>query len=377
MCNIFIIMKKVVRLTESDLVNIVKRVINEQSEESKILYAAWANKKSGNPEGAMSIMDDVLKLQKSLPKKDFANYSSYDELKKDLDKVIGNQKEKDATKVYEDKDLLVIQANTWEASCKYGAGTKWCTAAKDTSSNWERYNDQGTEFIWIFKNKPMDDRQYKYSYHVKFKGENDWCDSLNRCTPTSKLDDKSYPKMHPKYDEIIEKLQSINNAKPDPNKEKNLEERLIESWIKSNIGVLEDKILSHEKLQGIQDDAWQEEADYVLQYGDGFEDVDEEELRSAVNELENEGAGDLENYIIDIDGRYLFFDVQKAARTYFRENKIDYTAENMERVIPELTIEYVEDVTEFETMVEIITEDVRNTVKEEFESALRDMLDTF
>jgi hypothetical protein len=367
-------MKKVIRLTESDLVNIVKRVINEQSEQSKKLYASWASKKSGNPEGAMSIMDDVLKLQKSLPKKDFANYSSYDELKKDLDKVIGNQKEKDATKVYEDKDLLVIQANTWEASCKYGAGTKWCTAAKDTSSNWERHNDQGTEFIWIFKNKPMDDRQYKYSYHVKFKGENDWCDSLNRCLPTSKLDDKSYPKMHPKYDEIIEKLQSINDAKPDPNKEKNLEERLINNWINSNIEVLEEKIYSHEKLQGIQDDAWQEEADYVLQYGDGFEDVDEEELRSAVNELENEGAGDLDNYIIDFNERYLFFDVQKAARTYCRENKIDYTAENMERVIPELTIEYVEMATNFETMAEMITEDVRNMVNDEFESRLRDML---
>jgi hypothetical protein len=62
--------EKVIRLTESDLVNIVKRVINEQSEQSKKLYASWANKKSGNPERAMYIMDDVLKLQKSLPKKD-------------------------------------------------------------------------------------------------------------------------------------------------------------------------------------------------------------------------------------------------------------------------------------------------------------------
>jgi hypothetical protein len=62
-------MKKVIILTESDLVGIVKRVINEQSEQSKKLYASWANKRSGNPEKAMSIMDDVLKLQKSLPKK--------------------------------------------------------------------------------------------------------------------------------------------------------------------------------------------------------------------------------------------------------------------------------------------------------------------
>jgi hypothetical protein len=368
-------MKKIVRLTESDLLSIVKRVINEQSEQSKKLYASWANKKSGNPEGAMSIMDDVLKFQRSLPTRDFAKYSSYDELKKDLDKVITNQKEKDATKIYEDKDLLVIQANTWEASCKYGAGTKWCTAGKDTPSNWERYYNQGTEFIWIFKNKPMNDREYKYSYHVKFAGENDWCDSLNRCLPTSRLEDNSYPKMHPKYDEIIEKLQSINDAKPDPNKEKNYEKRLINHWIESNIEVLQDKLFSHEQLQGIWEDEWYEAADYILNYRDGFEDVDEEEYENAVYELEDEGPGEINDNLIDFDERDLFFDVQNAARTYCRENNMDYTAENLERIIPELTIEYVEEVTNFETMVETITEDIKDRAHSDFENRLRYMVD--
>jgi len=38
-------MKKVIRLTETDLVSIVKRVINEQSGAIKKLYPSWANKK--------------------------------------------------------------------------------------------------------------------------------------------------------------------------------------------------------------------------------------------------------------------------------------------------------------------------------------------
>ena len=366
-------MKKVVRLTESDLLNIVKRVINEQSEQSKKLYVSWANKKSGNPEGAMSIMDDVLKFQRSLPMKDFAKYSSYKELKNDLDKVITNQKEKDATKVYEDKDLLVIQANTWEASCKYGAGTKWCTAGKDTSSNWDRHNYQGTEFIWIFKNKPMDDRQYKYSYHVKFAGENDWCDSLNRCLPTSRLEDNSYPKMHPKYNEIIEKLQSINDAKPDPDRQKNLEKRLIESWINSNFEELENKLFSQEQLQKMWDYEW-EDVLTNLDYEYNFEEVDEEEFDDAVRELEMEGPGELDTHLMIFDSRFVYFDVQRAVRTYCNAKNIDYTSENLERVMPKLTIEYVEDATNFETTIEDIVEDIRERANDDVLYRLGDML---
>jgi hypothetical protein len=37
LCNVFIDMKKVIRLTESDLVNIVKRVINEQTENGPVI----------------------------------------------------------------------------------------------------------------------------------------------------------------------------------------------------------------------------------------------------------------------------------------------------------------------------------------------------
>ena len=72
--------------------------------------------------------------------------------------------EKEATKVYEDDDLTIITPLTREASCKYGAGTKWCTAARE-GGMFESYSKQGPLYILIPK-KPNYDRE-KYQLHVE------------------------------------------------------------------------------------------------------------------------------------------------------------------------------------------------------------------
>ena len=217
-------MKKVIRLTESDVIRLVKKIIRENKiisegiEHTKKLYASWANKKSGNPEKAMEIMDDVLQNLKKLPKRNFADYGSYEELLADLDSIKNEKpkeaekfKSQNATRLYEDDDLLVVAPNTWEASCKYGAGSKWCTTSKDTDIYWKRHNQTGTEFFWIFKNKPQSDPNYKFSYHLKVEGGEDWCNSVNICMKN--LPKGSYPLNHPKYSEIISKLKEFHNKR--------------------------------------------------------------------------------------------------------------------------------------------------------------------
>jgi len=219
----------------------IRRSIFEGVEHMENLYKAWANKKSGNPEAAMKIMDDVISNRRSLPKKDFAKYNSYEELLKDLNMIKASKVTDDITKFYEDKDLLVIAANTWESSCKYGAGSKWCTTARDTNSYWERHNSTGTEFFWIFKNKPQDDPNHKFSHHIKIGGEMDWCNAVNNCR--TNLPETSYPKQHPKYEQIIEKLIEYHDSRGVTVPLEKLNGSYIYNWLNNN----EDEVIQEFK----------------------------------------------------------------------------------------------------------------------------------
>lgn len=182
--------------------NLIKKIIIESlllfEDEKHVrqLFTNWANKKSGNPELALSLMDDFLKYQKRL-KRDFISFSSAEEMKQSIDKVRQSEDEKqkssDAVKIFENNQVLVIAANTHQASCRYAAGTKWCTGAADTDEYWKRHNRTGTEFIWILKGLKEDNPNYKFSLHFKWGKTNrvsqspsqefdsDWCNAQNRC----------------------------------------------------------------------------------------------------------------------------------------------------------------------------------------------------
>lgn len=175
---------------------ILESLLFEDEKHVRQLFTNWANRKSGNPELALSLMDDFLKYQKRL-KRDFTSFSSAEEMKQSIDKVRQSEGEKqkssDAVKIFENAEVLVIAANTHQASCRYAAGTKWCTGAADTDEYWKRHNRTGTEFIWILKGLKEDNPNYKFSLHFKWGKTNrvsqspsqefdsDWCNAQNRC----------------------------------------------------------------------------------------------------------------------------------------------------------------------------------------------------
>lgn len=165
---------------------ILESLLFEDEQHVRKLFTNWANKKSGNPELALSLMDDFLKYQKKI-KRDFSSFSSAEEMKQAIDQARASEVEKvkasDVNKIFENSDVLVVAANTHEASCRYAAGTKWCTGAADTDEYWKRHNRTGTEFIWIFKNIKQGNPNYKFSLHIKWNKKYDWCNAVNRCSP--------------------------------------------------------------------------------------------------------------------------------------------------------------------------------------------------
>jgi hypothetical protein len=56
-----------------------------------------------------------------------------------------------ADKVFENGEWLVIVPHTKEASCYYGKGTQWCTAAEQSNNMFDHYNSQGNLYINIRK----------------------------------------------------------------------------------------------------------------------------------------------------------------------------------------------------------------------------------
>ena len=91
--------------------------------------------------------------------KDAASYGSLDVFKFLVDSVrhlpsakeIRDIKKSGSKKIFEDDDYLVIAPETEAASCYYGSGTKWCTAARDSNAFEDYTGRQGVLYYVIHK----------------------------------------------------------------------------------------------------------------------------------------------------------------------------------------------------------------------------------
>ena len=79
-------------------------------------------------------------------------------------------------KLYEDDNFLLVIPFTHEASCKYGAGTKWCTTGRDDKGmEWfEKHNRIGALGYLIIKNKELSDKvgSTKFGLYINKPGMN-------------------------------------------------------------------------------------------------------------------------------------------------------------------------------------------------------------
>jgi len=88
------------------------------------------------------------------------------ERKKEKDKQKDAKKNSD--KIYEDRNWLVVRPKTWESSCVYGAGTKWCTTSKESDSHFKRETDRNFLIYVINKNKTSKDNEYKVAWQIPY-----------------------------------------------------------------------------------------------------------------------------------------------------------------------------------------------------------------
>ena len=51
-------------------------------------------------------------------------------------------------KLYEDQKYLIVQPMTHQASCVYGAETRWCVASRDSSKYFDDYT-KNSKFVML------------------------------------------------------------------------------------------------------------------------------------------------------------------------------------------------------------------------------------
>ncbi|MEO6303928.1 MAG: hypothetical protein ABIP51_12230 [Bacteroidia bacterium] len=116
---------------------------------------------------------NVLTSKGLIKEKDINAYKTFNELKSIVDEN-KNKKTKsemktdikmnEAKKIYEDDRYLVIMPLSKNASCTYGAGTKWCISATNENM-WKNYTSRLVRFYFIF-DKQLSDKNPLYKIAV-------------------------------------------------------------------------------------------------------------------------------------------------------------------------------------------------------------------
>ena len=84
-----------------------------------------------------------------------------------LDDIQNSNKQEEkgqASKVYEDGDVVIIVPQDEAAACRYGRGTRWCTASTRGQNYFDQYNRQGRMYILLPKNPEHEGEKYQLHF---------------------------------------------------------------------------------------------------------------------------------------------------------------------------------------------------------------------
>jgi len=150
-------------------------------------YLMWVGKnfENMNFDENLSILSQALnkfdKISTNLPQTDINDYKSVGQLTQAIQEYENKprrqvKKVEGGNVVYDDNRFFVVNPLTHQASCYYGKGTKWCTAA-DSDYQFKQYNDDAKLFYILDRTKPTDDPYYKIALLRKFNGDKTFYDA--------------------------------------------------------------------------------------------------------------------------------------------------------------------------------------------------------
>lgn len=129
-------------------------------------------------------MYDIAKKRKKVKPEhaDINRFGSYSEFEDTMQSAYNNFEDLDdkekpegkASKEYEDAEVTVVVPHDQAAACRYGRGTRWCTAATRSNNLFNQYNESGDLYIIIPKNPEHEGE--KYQIHIpseSFMNEHD------------------------------------------------------------------------------------------------------------------------------------------------------------------------------------------------------------
>jgi hypothetical protein len=110
--------------------------------------------------------------------REIKNYSNIDDFLQDVNEkqnTLSKKEEKKiqksgAVQIFSNDEVSVVKPITYEASCYYGAGTKWCTASKNTDMHW---SNKGNLYYVFLKRYKDDNRFYKVAIQTFFDSDFD------------------------------------------------------------------------------------------------------------------------------------------------------------------------------------------------------------
>ena len=188
----------------SDMMSFIDRRVSKKDTEE------FANRlKSGDLENFATSYDKIVKSPKDINVYPHINSirEFYDQIKRrtyTTDEV--KRAKNESKKLYEDQKYLIVQPLTHQASCVYGAETKWCVASRDSSRYFDDYI-RNSKFVYVINKKGTNIRNSKFAIRIPESGKPEvWDQQDNRSSF-----DTLYASM-PGIDEILSNILNIGGT---------------------------------------------------------------------------------------------------------------------------------------------------------------------